>query len=175
MKKFALLLCRLHELFLEECSENGHSDPARLVKLKRRLFNGSPFDLKPGKSYMQKFVLTPSPDRKQVCEDSVTQSPLKLTLDNSSESGYEIHEVSVANPVKQSSHGGESTSSSPSEREATLKTFMDELNGEPVDSRIIKVLNPIVDREMDEYPLIVHKMVIEEESSVDADGKEGAL
>jgi len=171
VKKFALLLCRLHELFLEERSENGHSDPARLVKLKRRLFNGSPFDLKPGKSYMQKFVLTPSPDRKQVCEDSVTRSPLKLTLDNSSESGYEIHEVSLASPVKQSSHGGESTSSSPSEREATLKTFMDELNGEPVDSRIIKVLNPIVDREMDGYPLIVHKMVIEEESSVDADGK----
>ncbi|KAI9392521.1 hypothetical protein POPTR_006G105800v4 [Populus trichocarpa] len=162
---------KLHELFLEERSENGHSDPARLVKLKRRLFNGSPFDLKPGKSYMQKFVLTPSPDRKQVCEDSVTRSPLKLTLDNSSESRYEIHEVSVASPVKQSSHGGESTSSSPSEREATLKTFMDELNGEPVDSRIIKVLNPIVDREMDEYPLIVQKMVIEEESSVDADGK----
>ncbi|XP_011019047.1 PREDICTED: protein SCAR2 isoform X2 [Populus euphratica] len=164
---------KLHELFLEERSENGHSDPARLVKLKRRLFNESPFDLKPGKSYMQKFVLTPSPDRKQVCEDSVTHSPLKLTLDNYSESGYEIHEVSVASPVKQSSHGGESTSSSPSEREAMLKTFMDELNGEPVDSRIIKVLNPIVDREMDEYPLIAHKMVIEEESSVDADGKAG--
>ncbi|KAJ6331475.1 hypothetical protein OIU76_009954 [Salix suchowensis] len=161
---------KLHELFLEERSENDHSDPARLVRLKRRLLNGSPFDLKPGKSYMQKFVLTPSPDHKQVCEDSVTRSPLKLTLDNSSESGYGIHEVSVVSPVKQSSYGGESTSSSPSEREATVKTFVDELNGEP-DSRIIKVLNPIVDRELDEYPLIAHKMAIEEESSVDADGK----
>ncbi|KAJ6742346.1 WASP-1 [Salix viminalis] len=119
---------------------------------------------------MQKFVLTPSPDHKQVCEDSVTRSPLKLTLDNSSESGYGIHEVSVVSPVKQSSYGGESTSSSPSEQEATLKTFVDELNGDP-DSRIIKALNPIVDREMDEYPLIAHKMAIEEESSVDADGK----
>ncbi|KAF9680085.1 hypothetical protein SADUNF_Sadunf06G0083400 [Salix dunnii] len=161
---------KLHELFLEERSENDHSDPARQVRLKRRLLNGSPFDLKPGKSYMHKFVLTPSPEHKKVCEDSVTRSPLKLTLDNSSESGYEMHEVSVVSPVKQSSHGGESTTSSPSEREATLKTFVDELNGES-DNRIIKVLNPIVDREMDEYPLIAHKMAIEEESSVDADRK----
>ncbi|CAK7343692.1 unnamed protein product [Dovyalis caffra] len=162
---------KLHELFLEERSENAHSDPARLVKLKRRQFNGSPFDPKPGKSYMQKFVLTPSPERKQVCEDSVTRSPLKLMLDNSSESGYEIHEVSVVSPVKKSSHGGESTSSSPREREAMLKPFMEELNGEAVDSGIIKVPDPIVDREMDEYPFTVHKMAIEEELSIEADGK----
>ena len=158
-------------MLLQEHFENGHSDPARLVKLKRRQINGSPFDLKPGKSYMEKFVLTPSPDRKQVCEDSVTQSPLKFTLDNSSESGYEIHEVSVVSPAKKSLYGGESTSSSPGEQEAMLKPVKDELDGEGVDGGIIKVLDPIVDRGMDELPPTVYKMAIEEELLVDADIK----
>ncbi|KAJ6425157.1 hypothetical protein OIU84_025852 [Salix udensis] len=167
---------KLHDLLLQERFENGHSDPARLVKLKRRQINGSPFDLKPGKSYMEKFVLTPSPECKQVCEDSVTRSPLKLTLDNSSESGYEIHEVSMVCPVKKSSNGGESTSSSPSEQEAMLKPLKDELSGEAVDSGIIKVLDPIVDREMDELPPTVYKMAIQEELLVDADIKrEGTI
>jgi len=161
----------LHELLLQEHFENGHSDPARLVKLKRRQINGSPFDLKPGKSYMEKFVLTPSPERKQVCEDSVTRSPLKFTLDNSSESGYEIHEVSVVSPAKKSLNGVESTSSSPSEQEAMLKPVKDELDGEAVDSGNIKVLDPIVDRGMDELPPTVYKMAIEEELLVDADIK----
>ncbi|KAL9374463.1 hypothetical protein Peur_034083 [Populus x canadensis] len=162
---------KLHELLLQEHFENGHSDPARLVKLKRRQINGSPFDLKPGKSYMEKFVLTPSPEHKQVCEDSVTRSPLKFTLDNSSESGYEIHEVSVVSPAKKSLNGVESTSSSPSEQEAMLKPVKDELDGEAVDSGIIKVLDPIVDRGMDELPPTVYKMAIEEELLVDADIK----
>ncbi|KAJ6871503.1 protein SCAR2-like [Populus alba x Populus x berolinensis] len=162
---------KLHDLLLQEHFENGHSDPARLVKLKRRQINGSPFDLKPGKSYMEKFVLTPSPERKQVCEDSVTRSPLKFTLDNSSESGYEIHEVSVVSPAKKSLYGGESTSSSPSEQEAMLKPVKDELDGEGVDGGIIKVLDPIVDRGMDELPPTVYKMAIEEELLVDADIK----
>ena len=158
-------------MLLQEHFENGHSDPARLVKLKRRQINGSPFDLKPGKSYMEKFVLTPSPERKQVCEDSVTRSPLKFTLDNSSESGYEIHEVSVVSPAKKSLNGVESTSSSPSEQEAMLKPVKDELDGEAVDSGNIKVLDPIVDRGMDELPPTVYKMAIEEELLVDADIK----
>ena len=158
-------------MLLQEHFENGHSDPARLVKLKRRQINGSPFDLKPGKSYMEKFVLTPSPERKQVCEDSVTRSPLKFTLDNSSESGYEIHEVSVVSPAKKSLNGVESTSSSPSEQEAMLKPVKDELDGEAVDRGIIKVLDPIVDRGMDELPPTVYKMAIEEELLVDADIK----
>ncbi|KAG6745355.1 hypothetical protein POTOM_052017 [Populus tomentosa] len=162
---------KLHDLLLQEHFENGHSDPARLVKLKRRQINESPFDLKPGKSYMEKFVLTPSPERKQVCEDSVTRSPLKFTLDNSSESGYEIHEVSVVSPAKKSLYGGESTSSSPSEQEAMLKPVKDELDGEGVDGGIIKVLDPIVDRGMDELPPTVYKMAIEEELLVDADIK----
>jgi post-segregation antitoxin (ccd killing protein) len=120
---------------------------------------------------MEKFVLTPSPERKQVCEDSVTRSPLKFTLDNSSESGYEIHEVSVVSPAKKSLNGVESTSSSPSEQEAMLKPVKDELDGEAVDSGIIKVLDPIVDRGMDELPPTVYKMAIEEELLVDADIK----
>ncbi|KAF9665320.1 hypothetical protein SADUNF_Sadunf16G0110500 [Salix dunnii] len=162
---------KLHDLLLQERFENGHSDPARLVKLKRRQINGSPFDLKTGKSYMEKFVLTPSPECKQVCEDSVTRSPLKLTLDSSSEPSYEIHEVSMVCPVKKSSNGGESTSSSPSEQEAMLKPLKDELSGEAVDSGVIKVLDSIVDHEMDELPPTIYKMAIQEELLVDADIK----
>lgn len=94
---------------MEERVENGHSDPARLVKLKRRQLDGSPFDLKSGKSYMEKFLGTPSPEHKVVHEVPVNPLPLQLILDNSDDSGLEIVQISTVSPVKKSSEGKEST------------------------------------------------------------------
>lgn len=166
----------MHELFLEERVENGHPDPARLVKLKRRQLNGSAFDLKPGKSYMEKFLESASPEHKVVCEVSATPSPLKLTLENSSESGLEILEISTVSPVKKSSEVKESTCLSPNKQELVLRPFTDELNDEAIDRGILKVPDPSADGETDESPSTVHKMAIEEELAVDAVSKtEGSL
>ncbi|KAJ7961140.1 Protein SCAR2 [Quillaja saponaria] len=111
---------KLHQLFQEESIENGYSDPARLVKLKRRQLNGSAVDSKIGKSYMEKFLESPSPDHKMVCETSVIPLPLNLISDDTSETGDQILEISTVCAVKEiSGHG--STSSSPNEQEVMLE------------------------------------------------------
>ncbi|XP_065853698.1 protein SCAR2 isoform X2 [Euphorbia lathyris] len=160
---------KLHQLFLEERVENGHSDPARLVKLKRRQLNGFPFDPKPGKSYMEKFLGTPSPEHKVVHEVSVNPSPLRLTLNSSDESGLEIIEISTVSPVIKSSQGRESTCSSLIAEVAELKPSTPELDEQTYSREIVKVPDPISGGEADESPYIIHKMAIENELAVDED------
>ncbi|EEF35729.1 protein SCAR2 [Ricinus communis] len=162
---------KLHQLFLEERVENGHSDPARIVKLKRRQLNGSPFDLKPGKSYMEKFLGTPSPEHKVVCEVSVNQSPLRLTLDNSSESGLEILEIGTVSPPRNSSQGRQSTGSSPIAQDVVLKSYTLELDEEAITRETMKVPDPISGGEDDASPYIIHKVAIEDELAIDGDRK----
>ncbi|KAF2308012.1 hypothetical protein GH714_034355 [Hevea brasiliensis] len=162
---------KLHQLFLEEHVENGHSDPARLVKLKRRQLNGFPFDLKPGKSYMEKFLGTPSPEHKVVHEVPDNPPRLELMLDNSNGSGLEIVEISIVGHVKKSSQGRESMCSSPIAQEVTGKPYRHELNEEAINREIVNVPDPIAGGEVDESPYVVHKMAIESELTVDQDGK----
>ncbi|WCJ27960.1 hypothetical protein M5689_009673 [Euphorbia peplus] len=167
---------KLHQLFLEERVENGHSDPARLVKLKRRQLNGFPFDPKPGKSYMEKFLGTPSPENKIVHEVSVYESPLRLTLNSSDESGLDIIDISTVSPAKESSLGWENSCSPPIAEEAELKPVTPELNEETYCREIVKVPDPISGGEDDGSPCIIHKTVIENEFTVDDDrGTEGSL
>uniref|UniRef100_A0A2P2LVP9 Protein SCAR n=2 Tax=Rhizophora mucronata TaxID=61149 RepID=A0A2P2LVP9_RHIMU len=167
---------KLHQLFLEERIENSHSDPARIVRLKRRQLNGFLFDPKPGKSYMEKFLDTSSPEQKAICEVSVVQPAVKMASDNSSESGQEIHEIHAVSPVKMLTQGKESSCSSPDTQKIAVKPFADELNGEAVDRAIIKVPDPIADVETDESSCTAAKMAIEKEVVVDIDRKtEGSL
>ncbi|GER26642.1 SCAR homolog 2 [Striga asiatica] len=62
----------LHQFLLEESVENGVSKPARRVKLKRRP-QFSPFDSKTGKSYMENFLKSPSPEHQMLRE--ITEVP----------------------------------------------------------------------------------------------------
>ncbi|KAA8517706.1 hypothetical protein F0562_015180 [Nyssa sinensis] len=123
---------KLHQLFLEERVENGTNDPARLVKLKRRL-NGFPFDSRTGKSYMEKFLKTPSPEHKVVREISVSSPSLKLPPTTTSESRLEILEISTVSPDKESLLRKRSPCSSPEMEETVLRPSMDELNEEVTD------------------------------------------
>ncbi|VFQ91007.1 unnamed protein product [Cuscuta campestris] len=76
---------KLHQLFMEEeLIENGNNDSRRHVKIKRRL-NGFPFDSKTGKSYMEKFLRTPSPEHKAVHEVCAESVQLKLPLSSAYE------------------------------------------------------------------------------------------
>ncbi|KAK7349733.1 hypothetical protein VNO77_07351 [Canavalia gladiata] len=125
---------KLHQLLLEERVENGYSNPARLVKLKKRQLNGPAVETKAGKSYMEKFVETPSPDHKMICETSIFPLPVKLTSDDTSEAGIKILEISSISPVKKS-RGNKNTFSSPNEQELELKPFSevnDRTNGDLV-------------------------------------------
>ncbi|XVE62095.1 hypothetical protein DITRI_Ditri06bG0091900 [Diplodiscus trichospermus] len=159
---------KLHQLFLEERIENAYNDPARLVKLKRRQLNESPLDLKSGKSYMEKFLETPSPEHKAVCETSGTP-PLRLTSDASSYSGHEILEITTVSPVKNSAQGKE-TSSSSATAQVVLKPSMEELDGEVIDREILKVPEPRGNF-TDEIPLPLHRVAIEKEIIVDGEGR----
>lgn len=129
---------KLHQLFQEERIENDYSDSARLVKLKRRQLNGSPYNSKAGKSYMEKFLETSTPEQKVIHEIYVT-SPMKLTIDDSSESGLEILEICTVSPGKKSPQGKESACSSPNAQEVVSKPYMDKFNGDVNGGEIVKV------------------------------------
>ncbi|KAJ4845685.1 hypothetical protein Tsubulata_035268 [Turnera subulata] len=160
---------KLHELFLEERIENGHPDPARTVKLKRRQLNGFPFDSKPGKSYMEKFLEPSSPEQKVISELSVTASPLRLTLDEYSESALEIVEIGTVSPVKSSLAENESRCSTPGGEELVVKQPNSELNGQVIDRETVYMFNPAADGETDE-------MGFGEDLDIHADSKlEGSL
>ncbi|XP_019446613.1 PREDICTED: protein SCAR2-like isoform X2 [Lupinus angustifolius] len=116
---------KLHQLLLEDRIENGYSNPARLVKLKKRQLNGFSAETTAGKSYMEKFLQTPSPDLKMICETSIIPQPVKLTLNDTSEAGIRILEISSINPVEKSF----GNHISPNEVELQLKPFS-EVNGE---------------------------------------------
>ncbi|KAJ4704318.1 protein SCAR2-like isoform X2 [Melia azedarach] len=161
---------KLHQLFLEESIEKAHSDPARLVKLKKRQLNASPFDSRSGRSYMKRFLET-TPERNVVRDISVTPLPLKMISDNSSESGLEIHDVNTVSPVKRSPQGNESTCTSPDAHEVVIKPSMDELYGEVTGRQIVKVPESSADDERDEIPSSLHKVTIEKEIVVDEEGK----
>ncbi|KAK8600060.1 hypothetical protein V6N13_060121 [Hibiscus sabdariffa] len=158
---------KLHQLFLEERIENAYNDPARLVKLKRRQLNESPLDSKSGKSYMEKFLETPPAQKKAVYEISGTP-PLRLTLDNSSELEPEILDISTVGPVKVSSQGKETLSSSPTVHEIVLKPSIKDLNEDAIDREIMKVPEPTVDIR-DGIPHSLHKVTTEEEIIVDGE------
>ncbi|KAF3448019.1 hypothetical protein FNV43_RR08727 [Rhamnella rubrinervis] len=166
---------KLQQLFLEERVENGYSDPARLVKLKRRQLNGSAIDSKNGKSYMEKFVETPSPEHKLVCETSVSPPFLKLTSDNASESGLRILEINTVSSAENSPIRG-SACSSPNDHEVVLKPLMDDFNGGAVRREIVKVPEPTLSDETVEIPSTIHDVLVEEQLAVNGDEKtEGSV
>ncbi|OIV98560.1 hypothetical protein TanjilG_12146 [Lupinus angustifolius] len=93
---------KLHQLFLEEPIGNAHSDPACLVKLRKKELSGSAVDEKTGRSYMEKILETPSPDHKMVRLTPTTPLPTKLISKDASETGIKILEISCISPVKRS-------------------------------------------------------------------------
>ncbi|XP_061362123.1 protein SCAR2-like isoform X2 [Gastrolobium bilobum] len=113
---------KLHQLLLEERIENACSDPARLVKLRKKQLNGSAFEAKTGKSYMEKILEIPSRDHKLVCETSVIPLPVKSMPDDANETGIKILEISSITRMKRSL-GNENTCLSPNEQELELKPY----------------------------------------------------
>ncbi|XP_061375824.1 protein SCAR2 isoform X2 [Gastrolobium bilobum] len=159
---------KLHQLLLEERIENGYSNPARLVKLKKRQLNGPAVEAKAGKSYMGKFLETPSPDHKMICETSICPLPATLTSDDTSEEGLKILEISSISPVKKSL-GNENTCSSPNEQELELKPFS-KVDGE-TNGDLVKVKEQIPDGVADEMSFNHIRLPDETELAIDEQKK----
>ncbi|KAE8099086.1 hypothetical protein FH972_017095 [Carpinus fangiana] len=171
---------KLHQLFQEERIENGFSDSAHLVKLKRKPLNGSSFNSKAGKSIMEKFLESPTPEQKVLHEIYVT-SPMNLTIDDSSESGLEILEIRTVSPGKKSPQGKESACSSPNApnaqevvsksymdkfnaQEVVSKPYMDKFNGNVIGGEIVKVPKPADGGDMDDIsPSTLHNIAVDGE------------
>lgn len=139
-------LCRLHQLFLEERIESCFNDPSRLVKLKKRQFSGC-IDSKDGKSYMEKFLETPSPEHKMVYEASVAAPTLHLRSDNTNELGLRILDITTVSPTSKSP-GRVSTCSSCLAQEEELKR---PINGD-VCEEIVKMTESTGDHEIETIP-----------------------
>ncbi|XP_058737102.1 protein SCAR2-like [Vicia villosa] len=112
---------KLHQLFLEERIENACSDPARLVKLKKRQFDGSAVEAKSGRSYMEETLEMTSPDQKMVGETSLNPLPVKLMSSDTSETGIKILEINGISPTRRSMENG-ITHSSSNEHELELNS-----------------------------------------------------
>ncbi|KAK1391181.1 hypothetical protein POM88_019359 [Heracleum sosnowskyi] len=76
---------KLQQLFLEDRVENGVTDSARLVKLKR--LNRHPFGSETGKSFMEKFISVSSPEDKVVHEVAYDSLTVELPCQTASASG----------------------------------------------------------------------------------------
>ncbi|XP_004305094.1 PREDICTED: protein SCAR2 [Fragaria vesca subsp. vesca] len=166
---------KLHELFLEERIENGYSDPARRVKLKRRHLNGSAVDSRTRKSYMDKFVETHSPECRQICATSVTSPPLNLSSDNNNESGLRILDISIVSPAEKSPERG-NASSLTNEQEVVSKQLMDTSYGGSFDGEIAKGSEPNSDGESDNSYSNLQMVAVDKELEVDGEDKtEGSV
>lgn len=93
---------------------------------------------------MEKFLGTPSPDRKEVHEVSINSSPLRLTLtltlNSSDEPGLAIVEIGTVSPAKKSSQQGPENAFPFAEEAVTP-----ELNEEPFVREILKSLTQFVE------------------------------
>ncbi|KAI3447836.1 hypothetical protein Pfo_004501 [Paulownia fortunei] len=163
---------KLHQLFLEEPVENGVSKPVRRAKLKRRP-SGFPFDLKTGKSYMEKLLKTPSPEHKMIHEVTVS-SHLQLSTNEYNECDLEVLEHRSVSPGRESV--GRKRSPPPPDRdEIMLNPFMYETNEVSTDDQICEVpayLNIVTDG----IPSTLDEETGEKDITVDGESKtEGSL
>ncbi|KAL6520872.1 hypothetical protein OROGR_017441 [Orobanche gracilis] len=114
---------KLHQLFLqEEHTENGVNNPTRHAKLKRRL-DGFPFNLKTGKSYMEKLLDNSSLDNKVVHEVTVDSLPLMSTSSHK-EYGVKVVEVEPLSLDRENDMRKRSPPSSPDREEVMMKSSL---------------------------------------------------
>ncbi|PSS17674.1 hypothetical protein CEY00_Acc00063 [Actinidia chinensis var. chinensis] len=160
---------KLHQLLLVDGVENLVNDPTHRVKLKRRL-NGFPFDSKTGKSYMEKFLKTPTAGHNTVHVISGDSSPLKLPYNITGEPGVEILEISIVSPEKDLQKRKRSPCSSPDVGVTGQKPSTDELN-EEVDYGISELPEPNPDSEADIFLTKCHEEIDEKEIMMDEERK----
>ena len=118
---------------------------------------------------MEKFLETDTAEHEVVHEKSIT-SPVKLTMDNYSESGLEILEISTVSPVKKSSQGKESACSSPNAQEEVSEPYMEKFNRDVIGGKFVQVSEPGNDGDINDISSSsLDKVAVEKELAVDGD------
>ena len=125
---------------------------------------------------MEKFLETHTAEHEVVHEKSIT-SPLKLTVDNYSESGLEILEISTVSPVKKSSQGKGRACSSPNAQEEVSEPYMEKFNRDVIGGKFVQVSEPGNDGDTNDISSSsLDKVAVEKELGVDGDlGTEGSV
>ncbi|KAK4432235.1 protein SCAR2 [Sesamum alatum] len=164
---------KLHQLFLEEAVDNGVNNPARRVKLKRRL-NGFPFDTRTGKSYMEKILKTPSPEHKMLQEITVS-SPLELPTNDHNGSDLKVLEVRSVSPAADSM-GRKRSPPQPYREEIMLNPSMYEMNEVPAEDKICDAPNSYLNVVTDGISSTLDEETGQKDITIDGEGKtEGSL
>ena len=118
---------------------------------------------------MEKFLETHTAEHEVVHEKSIT-SPLKLTVDNYSESGLEILEISTVSPVKKSSQGKGRACSSPNAQEEVSEPYMEKFNRDVIGGKFVQVSEPANDGDTNDISSSsLDKVAVEKELAVDGD------
>ena len=118
---------------------------------------------------MEKFLETHTAEHEVVHEKSIT-SPLKLTVDNYSESGLEILEISTVSPVKKSSQGKGRACSSPNAQEEVSEPYMEKFNKDVIGGKFVQVSEPGNDGDTNDISSSsLDKVAVEKELAVDGD------
>ncbi|XP_022887420.1 protein SCAR2-like isoform X2 [Olea europaea var. sylvestris] len=162
---------KLHQLFLEEHIKNGVGNPARRVKLKRKL-DGFPFNLKSGKSYMEKVLNTSSPEHKVVHEVSVRWSPLKLQTNDPNETGPKVLELRTVSPETENM-GREKSPPSRDREETMLQKSIYEPNEISTEDKIPEVSKPNPSYEEDGSSSVLHRVTSEKDIAADEERETG--
>ena len=125
---------------------------------------------------MEKFLETHTAEHEVVHEKSIT-SPLKLTVDNYSESGLEILEISTVSPVKKSLQGKGRACSSPNAQEEVSEPYMEKFNRDVIGGKFVQVSEPGNDGDTNDISSSsLEKVAVEKELGVDGDlGTEGSV
>ncbi|XP_022978073.1 protein SCAR2 isoform X4 [Cucurbita maxima] len=158
---------KLHQLFLEERIDSCFNDPSRLVKLKKRQFNRC-VDSKNGKSYMEKFLETPSPEHKMVYEASVAEPTLRSMSDNTNELGLRILDITMVSPASKSPERVSTCSSCIAEDEELKRPINGGVSGEET----LKMPESTADDEIETTPNL--QMVVVENHLEYGEGKTGS-
>lgn len=149
---------KLQELLFEERIRNRNSGPACHVKLKRRHSNGSQFDSKTKKSYMEKFLENPLQGQKSNSGDAVGVLSSDQALSNTYHSVQEIVEISTVTGMEEQLWRKKITLSSLNRGETESKLYMEDLNEESTNEEILDVPEQNTEYVVNEIPFI-HKMV----------------
>ncbi|KAL3328040.1 hypothetical protein AABB24_035611 [Solanum stoloniferum] len=165
---------KLHQLFLEERIENGINVPAHRVKLKRKL-NGFPFDLKTGKSYMNKFLEASSPEHKVVHEVGIDSSPLRLPSTDAYETLADTEDIRPPSPDKEVMQRNKRASLSPSlpqsEENNSLRPCLDEVNEDLSHFRVRGISRRSHKSQTTDILPSIHSVVDEKEITVDGESR----
>ncbi|XP_043707095.1 SCAR-like protein 1 isoform X5 [Telopea speciosissima] len=160
---------KLHQLLSKERNSDNNA-LMQHVKLKKRQLNGFLSDSTTGKSYMERFVETNSPEKNISCENSLALPPLNMESSNTCELGLEICEISTASPASNFMQRKRGLHSSAERQETALEQSMYDLHEDVMKEGILEKLHePMCDIEVEKLPSSLYKLEDQKELVVDVE------